>query len=83
MSLSYSITLSSFLNIEDINITLEKLSDVGFTQLEMFGEPDEIYKHEALTENFPYIIYNKLYYCKDKNILINQENMNNNKKIYR
>jgi sugar phosphate isomerase/epimerase len=42
MSLSYSITLSSFLNIEDINITLEKLSDVGFNQLEMFGEPDDI-----------------------------------------
>ncbi len=42
MSLSYSITLSSFLNLEDINITLENLSDVGFNQIEMFGEPDEI-----------------------------------------
>ncbi len=42
MSLSYSITLSSFLNLENINITLENLSDVGFNQIEMFGEPDEI-----------------------------------------
>ncbi len=42
MSLSYSITLSSFLNVEDIYVTLEKLSEVGFNQLEMFGEPDEI-----------------------------------------
>jgi D-psicose/D-tagatose/L-ribulose 3-epimerase len=42
MSPSYSITLSSFLNIEDIYVTLEKLSEVGFDQLEMFGEPDEI-----------------------------------------
>ncbi len=42
MTFSYSITLSSFSNIEDIYITLEKLSAVGFNQLEMFGEPDEI-----------------------------------------
>ena len=68
MPLTYSITLSSFLSIEDIYVTLEKLADVGFNQLEMFGEPDEIDKHGALTENYLYIIYNKLYYCKDKNI---------------
>jgi D-psicose/D-tagatose/L-ribulose 3-epimerase len=42
MHLTYSITLSSFLSIEDIYVTLEKLADVGFDQLEMFGEPDEI-----------------------------------------
>jgi sugar phosphate isomerase/epimerase len=42
MPFSYSITLSSFLNIENIHNTLEKLSFVGFNQLEMYGEPDEI-----------------------------------------
>jgi sugar phosphate isomerase/epimerase len=42
MAISYSITLSSFSNIENIDETLEKLSSIGFTQLEMFGEPDVI-----------------------------------------
>jgi sugar phosphate isomerase/epimerase len=42
MTISYSITLSSFLNIEGTCKTLEKLSSMGFTQLEMFGEPDEM-----------------------------------------
>jgi D-psicose/D-tagatose/L-ribulose 3-epimerase len=42
LTFSYSITLSSFLNIENILLTLEKLSAVGFNQLEMYGEPDEI-----------------------------------------
>ncbi len=42
MPFSYSITLSSFLNIENINNTLEKLSSAGFNHLEMYGEPDEI-----------------------------------------
>ena len=42
MHLTYSITLSSFSSIEDIYVTLEKLADIGFNQLEMFGEPDEI-----------------------------------------
>ncbi len=41
MAFSYSITLSSFLNIEDTHKTLEKLSSIGFSHLEMFGEPDE------------------------------------------
>ncbi len=42
MAFTYSITLSSFFNIEDIYNTLEKLSAIGFNQLEMYGEPDEI-----------------------------------------
>ena len=42
MTYSYSITLSSFFNIENILLTLEKLSAVGFDQLEMYGEPDEM-----------------------------------------
>ena len=42
MTFSYSITLSSFFNIENILLTLEKLSAVGFDQLEMYGEPDEM-----------------------------------------
>jgi sugar phosphate isomerase/epimerase len=41
MAFSYSITLSSFLDIEETYKTLEKLSAIGFNQLEMFGEPDE------------------------------------------
>ncbi len=41
MAFSYSITISSFLNIEETYKTLEKLSAIGFNQLEMFGEPDE------------------------------------------
>jgi D-psicose/D-tagatose/L-ribulose 3-epimerase len=42
MTFSYSITLSSFLKIENINTTLEKLSTLGFELLEMYGEPDEV-----------------------------------------
>jgi D-psicose/D-tagatose/L-ribulose 3-epimerase len=42
LTYSYSITLSSFFNIENILLTLEKLSAVGFDQLEMYGEPDEM-----------------------------------------
>ena len=45
MHLTYSITLSSFSSIEDIYVTLEKLADIGFNQLEMFGEPDKMDKH--------------------------------------
>ncbi len=41
MAFSYSITLSSFLNIEETYKTLEKLSAIGFNHLEMFGEPGE------------------------------------------
>jgi len=42
MAFSYSITLSSFLNIESTYVTLEKLSALGFNKLEMFGEPDDV-----------------------------------------
>ncbi len=41
MAFSYSITLSSFMHIEETYKTLEKLAAIGFNQLEMFGEPDE------------------------------------------
>ena len=41
MAFSYSITLSSFRNIEETYKTLEKLSAIGFNQLEMFGEPED------------------------------------------
>jgi D-psicose/D-tagatose/L-ribulose 3-epimerase len=41
MAFSYSITLSSFLNVEETHKTLEKLSAIGFSHLEMFGEPEE------------------------------------------
>jgi D-psicose/D-tagatose/L-ribulose 3-epimerase len=42
MTFSYSITLSSFFKLENTTATLENLSSLGFKQLEMFGEPDEI-----------------------------------------
>ncbi|MGN6629958.1 MAG: hypothetical protein ACTHKJ_08835, partial [Candidatus Nitrosocosmicus sp.] len=42
MTFSYSITLSSFLKIENTTATLEKMNTLGFKQIEMFGEPDEI-----------------------------------------
>ncbi|MGN6628858.1 MAG: TIM barrel protein [Candidatus Nitrosocosmicus sp.] len=42
MTFSYSITLSTFLKIENTTATLEKLNSLGFKHLEMYGEPDEI-----------------------------------------
>ena len=42
MPLSYSVTLSSFLNIEEIHETLKKISAIGFEKVEMYGEPDII-----------------------------------------
>ncbi len=42
MNPSYSITLSSFLNLEKISDTLKKISVIGFEKVEMFGEPDLI-----------------------------------------
>lgn len=43
MTLSYSITLSSFLNIQKNDIeTLENLSQLGLTEVELYGEPDDI-----------------------------------------
>ena len=42
MVFSYSITLSSFFKIENINTTLEKLSALGFQLLEMYGEPNDV-----------------------------------------
>ena len=42
LAFSYSITLSSFFKIENINTTLENLSALGFQLLEMYGEPNEV-----------------------------------------
>ena len=43
MTFSYSITLSSFLNIQKNEIeTLENLSRLGLTEVELYGEPDDI-----------------------------------------
>ena len=42
MSWKYSITLSSFRNLEPIQTTLENLSNVGFNSLEVYGEPDSL-----------------------------------------
>ncbi len=38
----YSITLSSFISLEDVATTMEKLYNIGFREIEMFGEPDRI-----------------------------------------
>ncbi|CAN5558939.1 sugar phosphate isomerase/epimerase [soil metagenome] len=42
MSWKYSITLSSFRNLEPIQTTLENLSNLGFNSLEVYGEPDSL-----------------------------------------
>ncbi|HYF99333.1 MAG TPA: sugar phosphate isomerase/epimerase [Candidatus Saccharimonadales bacterium] len=43
MTFYYSITLSSFLRLrEDFETTLKNLNQIGFSNLEMFGEPDDI-----------------------------------------
>ena len=42
MSWEYSITLSSFKNLEPIQVTLEKLKNHGFNTVEVYGEPDFI-----------------------------------------
>ncbi len=43
MAFSYSITLSSFLNVQKNELeTLENLSRLGLTEVELYGEPDEI-----------------------------------------
>jgi len=43
MTFSYSITLSSFLNIQKNEIeTLENLCRLGFTEVELYGEPDDM-----------------------------------------
>lgn len=42
MSWEYSITLSSFKNLEPIRVTLEKLKNQGFSTVEVYGEPDFI-----------------------------------------
>lgn len=42
MALKYSITLSSFKNIESLEQTLERLLQQGYDAIEMFGEPDRV-----------------------------------------
>src|SRR6185436_494868 len=43
MAFSYSITLSSFLNVQKNELeTLENLSRLGLTEVELYGEPDEV-----------------------------------------
>ena len=42
MSWEYSITLSSFMNLESIEVTLENLKNYGFDNVEVYGEPDLI-----------------------------------------
>ena len=42
MGFKYSITLSSFKNIEPIEQTLERLTKQGYDGVEMFGEPEKV-----------------------------------------
>ena len=42
MSWKYSITLSSFKNLEPIQVTLKNLKNQGFSSVEVYGEPDSI-----------------------------------------
>ncbi|HKU84223.1 MAG TPA: sugar phosphate isomerase/epimerase family protein [Candidatus Nitrosocosmicus sp.] len=43
MAFSFSITLSSFMNIQENEMqTLENLSQLGLTEVELYGEPDDM-----------------------------------------
>ena len=42
MAFKYSITLSSFRNIETLERTLERLVQQGYDAVEMFGEPENV-----------------------------------------
>jgi D-psicose/D-tagatose/L-ribulose 3-epimerase len=42
MPFKYSITLSSFRNIEPIERTIETLADQGYNAVEMYGEPEKV-----------------------------------------
>ena len=42
LGFKYSVTLSSFRNIESIEQTLDRLKEQGFDAVEMYGEPDMI-----------------------------------------
>ncbi|MEP6575615.1 MAG: sugar phosphate isomerase/epimerase family protein [Nitrososphaerota archaeon] len=42
MNWKYSITLSSFKNIEPLKTTLERMTMLGFDAVEMYGEPDSV-----------------------------------------
>lgn len=42
MAWKYSITLSSFRDVEPVSETLEKVSKLPFDAVEMYGEPDEV-----------------------------------------
>jgi D-psicose/D-tagatose/L-ribulose 3-epimerase len=42
MSFKYSITLSSFIHIEPVEVTLTNLVESGFTAVEMMGEPKKL-----------------------------------------
>lgn len=49
--MKYAITLSSFRNIEALGQTLERISDLGYDAVEMYGEPEKE-DVEKLTELF-------------------------------
>lgn len=51
MSWIYSITLSSFMNLEPIQVTLENLKNHGINTVEVYGEPDLI-DVKDLTQQF-------------------------------
>ena len=42
MNWKYSITLSSFKDIEPLKTTLERMTMLGFDAVEMYGEPDSV-----------------------------------------
>jgi sugar phosphate isomerase/epimerase len=42
MNWKYSITLSSFKDIEPLKTTLERMTTLGFDAVEMYGEPDSV-----------------------------------------
>ena len=46
--MKYAITLSSFRNLEPLETTLSKLSELGFRSVEMYGEPSEVDAKQTL-----------------------------------
>jgi len=54
MSWEYSIALSSFKNLEPIQVTLENLKNQGFSAVEVYGEPDFI-DVRNLTHQFDFL----------------------------
>lgn len=48
---TYSFTLASLMNIEELPLSLESLSKLGFNFVDMYGEPD-LFKNKCISESY-------------------------------